>query len=344
MDEEINFEQIEKEMEKFNSYIEKMLTSNKNGNNRVKKFKFLSDEEDEKVVNQIKSLDINKRVKMHRVLEKYKDTYNKYKKERNPDYAYYQYKDKLEFLRRLSDEGRERMIRILNHIFNAIEELGGEIKDDYSLKVRGEKIEIEIKELKDTIPHEITEEEKKALQDYKVYKDVYNYHYPPKIPQFDYVYNGKIKMKFGFKNTIRESSSGELEKQLDEIMTKIYEQSEVARNERLNEEEKARIKQEEEKKAEERRRLIAREQLKVKQLLMYAEDFENACKIRRFINELEKNEYLTEEKTKYINWAREKADWIDPCIERKDELLGIRNHNNCFTFKEERSLRSYEFF
>lgn len=336
MDEDINFEEIEKEMAKFTNYMEKIMASNQNSNNRTKKFKFLSDEEDEKVVKQIRSLDINKRVRTHRVLEKYKEIYNKYKKEKDPKYAYYKYKDQLEFLRKLSDEGRERMIRILNHIFNAIEELGGEINEDYSLKVRGERITIEIEELKDTITHEITEEEKKALHDYKVYKDVYNYHYPPKIPQFDYVYNGKIKIKFGFKNTIRETMSGELEQKLDEIMTKIYEQSEVAKNERLDKEEKERIRLEEERKAEERKRLIAREESKVKQLLMYAEDFENACKIRRFITELDRKENLTDDISKYIEWARKKADWIDPCIERKDELLGKRNHADCYIFKEEK--------
>lgn len=63
-----------------------------------------------------------------------------------------------------------------------------------------------------------------------------------------------------------------------------------------------------------------------------ASDWNKAEKIRRFADYMERkiNEVSDEEKRKklfkWLKWARDKADWIDPLTEKEDELLGKSKH------------------
>ena len=38
-------------------------------------------------------------------------------------------------------------------------------------------------------------------------------------------------------------------------------------------------------------------------------------------------EYITEEDVTWIEWVKQKADWYDPTIKRKDEFFGTREHD-----------------
>jgi len=62
--------------------------------------------------------------------------------------------------------------------------------------------------------------------------------------------------------------------------------------------------------------------------------------LRKYINIFEenaiKNNTLTEEKQNWIEWARKKADWYDPFINAKDELLEDVDKDS-LTFKNQRS-------
>ena len=49
------------------------------------------------------------------------------------------------------------------------------------------------------------------------------------------------------------------------------------------------------------------------------------CKIRRYISAY-KAAHLDEDISEWPEWANAKADWYDPTISRKDELLGKRDH------------------
>lgn len=60
---------------------------------------------------------------------------------------------------------------------------------------------------------------------------------------------------------------------------------------------------------------------KLEQLKQCANDYEQANKIRIFIDEFSKRKNLTEEQKHWIEWARLKADWLDPLVECKDEIL-----------------------
>lgn len=70
---------------------------------------------------------------------------------------------------------------------------------------------------------------------------------------------------------------------------------------------------------------------KDKEIAMFENLFHTATRwhksqyIRNYIKEFEeyttKNNTLSEEQTKWIEWAQEKADWYDPFIEKEVELL-----------------------
>ena len=58
-------------------------------------------------------------------------------------------------------------MKILSAIYFAIEELGGQVNNDFLLYVRDEHVTIEIEELQDKVMHELTKEEAKKLIEYE---------------------------------------------------------------------------------------------------------------------------------------------------------------------------------
>jgi hypothetical protein len=62
-------------------------------------------------------------------------------------------------------------------------------------------------------------------------------------------------------------------------------------------------------------------------LLEKAERWHKADDLRRYIDEVEKRAesagHINEENQRWLEWARQKADWYDPFVEKEDELLPI---------------------
>lgn len=89
-----------------------------------------------------------------------------------------------------------------------------------------------------------------------------------------------------------------------------------------------------ERKWEEQERKRRLEQLRkdeleeVKELTQAVSDWDKARKIREFADDLEmkihkfKDEEQKQRLMKWLEWTRDKADWIDPLVEKEDELLG----------------------
>ncbi|MBP3361933.1 MAG: hypothetical protein J6N52_13835 [Clostridia bacterium] len=57
-----------------------------------------------------------------------------------------------------------------------------------------------------------------------------------------------------------------------------------------------------------------------------ADDYNIACKIRAYVTALESKGELTEKELDWISWAKEKADWYDPTVNRVDRYFGVREH------------------
>ena len=109
-------------------------------------------------------------------------------------------------------------------------------------------------------------------------------------------------------------------------MISLYEASELVRQERLAREEAERKWQEEALKREELRERYNLEVERTNALVHAAEDYEIACKIRSYIRAIENSGIEDEEVKAWIAWAKQKTDWFDPTIARKDEYFGKREH------------------
>lgn len=79
------------------------------------------------------------------------------------------------------------------------------------------------------------------------------------------------------------------------------------------------------KKEEEFKELRRKEIEQFEALYISAERYQKTLYIRNYISKLESIEKeentMTDEKKKWIEWARDKADWYDPFIEKEDDLL-----------------------
>lgn len=88
-------------------------------------------------------------------------------------------------------------------------------------------------------------------------------------------------------------------------------------------------KQQEERKRQERLEQMRKGELaEIRQLEQVASDWKRAEKIRRFADAMERkiievsDETTNKKFNRWLKWARDKADWIDPLTEKEDELLG----------------------
>lgn len=300
----------------------------------IKEFNFLNFlEEDEKknVAEVIYDLSVDKYRKNHKVIIEYKDkTKEERRKEREANYfnPYYNINNYVEkgYFANISQTQKDRCMKILSAIYFAIEELGGQVNNNFLLYVRDENVTIEIEELQDTVIHELTKEEAKKILEYEEFQKRHTYGYKPNIRKYDYVYNGKLKITCGDRKYIRETDKIKLEDKLGDIIIKLYEQSEEIKNERLEREKIARKRREKEERKEKIRNDKNSEVQKIKELINCAEDYKIACEIRNYIDAVSKKELLTDEIKEWIKWANKKANWFDPTIDGEDELLGKREH------------------
>lgn len=144
---------------------------------------------------------------------------------------------------------------------------------------------------------------------------------------FEYIPNGKLIIKIDKSYRCKEFMDGKLplEKQLSLIIASLeiiaikeLEWKEQCRINREEVERKKKIRLEFEKRQDEDLEAF-------RQTLNKAERWHKAVNLRNYINEVESKAIagntLTEETKAWLTWARKKADWYDPFIEMKDELL-----------------------
>lgn len=229
----------------------------------------------------------------------------------------------------ISNETLPRACKILDALFREIESLGGSINDDLTLNVRNEHIKILMSEFQDKVDHVLTKDEAKQLLIYQDEKRHKSWHtYEPKFRKYDYVFNGRMKLAINTYKTYKDSKNQTLESMLGDILIAIYEESENVRIRRLAAEEEARKKEIARKEAEDRREKYNLEIESVKELENEADDYEIACKIRKYVSAMAlANTDQSEDIQNWIKWASEKADWFDPTTKRIDEILGERDHS-----------------
>jgi hypothetical protein len=229
----------------------------------------------------------------------------------------------------VSESAVPRALRILNALFCQIEQLGGSINTDFTLKIRNETVSISFKEYQDQVDHVMTKQEAKELLVYKDANRHHSYASKPQIRKYDYIYNGRLGFQVIRGRHFRDSNKSDLESQLGDILVNIFEVSEIERVERLAREEAERKRLEEARLKEERRNRYNLEVERTIALENEASDYTIACRIRAYAGAVEKNidpDDMTDETRQWIEWAMKKADWYDPTIARNDEIFGEREH------------------
>lgn len=296
---------------------------------------FLEKEERIRVLNTAFSLEVRDGKKLHPQVIKYRESINAWNKQQMElkKNAYYNSRynnnstQQPPFINEVDSSTLTRIYKILDALFTAIEALGGKINSDLSMMIHKDIVHVRFAEGQDKILHELTKQEARELVEYNDRVKQYKWASKPNIRKYDYVYNGRLRIVFSDQKYIRDSDNEKIEDKLGDILIKLYEIAEAERIARERREEIQRQQREEERKREERRRQKNDEILKTRELINQAQDYKIACEIRKYIAAIEEKSDGSEEVLRWIEWAKQKANWFDPTLQYEDDILGKRDHS-----------------
>ena len=226
----------------------------------------------------------------------------------------------------VSEETLPRVCYIIDALIRAMEPLGCTLTDNLDFVVNGETVRIAVSESKDEVKHVLTKEENMQFLKYEDEKRRHSWASKPNIRKYDHPYNGRISLTVNYSKAFRDCKSYVIEDKLGDIMIELYEASDVVRKEREAREEAERKRQEEEQRKEERKNRYNIEVDQTLALINLADDYDIACRIRRYISAVEGSGNPDEETAVWIEWAKAKADWYDPTIAKEDGFFGVREH------------------
>lgn len=226
----------------------------------------------------------------------------------------------------VSEEALPRVLHIFDALIKALEPLECSLTSDLKFVINGETVSVSMTEAKDEIKHIPTKEENVQLLKYEEDKRRYSWASKPKIKKYDYVYNGRITVSVNISKSFRDCKSYVIEDRLGDLMISCYEASEILRQEREAREEAERKRKEVERRKEEHRQRVNEEVDQTLMLENLSEDYDIACKIRRYIAAVEASGSFDPRTMEWIDWAKAKADWYDPTIAREDDFFGKRDH------------------
>jgi hypothetical protein len=296
---------------------------------------FLEEDERKKVLNTASSLIIRDRKKLHPQVIQYRDSIDNWNKQqmelkKNPYYRpRYNNNDTQQpiFMNEVAPSTLTRIYKILDALFTAVEALGGKINSDLSMMIHNDIVRVRFAEAQDKLSHELSKQEAREIVEYNDKVKQNKWASKPNIRKYDYVYNGRLRIVFSDQKYIRDSESEKIEDKLGDILIKLYEISEDERIAREQREEIQRQQREEERKREERRKLKNQEIQMTRELVNQAQDYKIACEIRQYITAVEEKSDGSEEVNKWIEWAKQKANWYDPTLNYEDNILGKRDHS-----------------
>lgn len=227
-----------------------------------------------------------------------------------------------------------RAFHILDALMKALLPYMGDIdyeqpnnsKKTYYFKVNGDRVHFNITEGKDNIIHEVTQEERLQMLRYEESHRKGSYAEKPKVPKYDHPWNGKLKISIADIYIFEDCKSYLLEDRIGDILIALYAASYSSRLKRLDREERERQAREEERKREQIRKNYNDEIERTQALVNKANDYEIACRIRRYIDAVRNNPDAADNNPDWLDWATKKADWYDPSVAGKDDYFGEREH------------------
>lgn len=300
---------------------------------------FLDSVEKKRVLQAASELRIRDKKRLHEQLIKYRKSMTEWKQKEVQNQRGYQRRnrpdDEPAFFNEISPESQQRAFLILDALFCAVEELGGKVNADLSMRVMADTVRIRIAEGQDKVKHELTKQEARALVEYNDRVKRNGWASKPQIRKYDSIYNGKLRIIFDNGEYIRDTGKEKLEDRLGDLFVRLYENSEEARIQRERLEEERRKREEEARRQAEIQKRKEDEVRRTRELLNQAEDYRIACEIRQYIAAVARQKDITPETAAWIEWANRKADWYDPIVAAEDEYLGRREHSKP---KEEKDL------
>ena len=300
---------------------------------------FLDSVEKKRVLQAASELRIRDKKRLHEQLIKYRKSMTEWKQKEVQNQRGYQRRnrpdDEPAFFNEISPESQQRAFLILDALFCAVEELGGKVNADLSMRVMADTVRIRIAEGQDKVKHELTKQEARALVEYNDKVKRNGWASKPQIRKYDSIYNGKLRIIFDNGEYIRDTGKEKLEDRLGDLFVRLYENSEEARIQRERLEEERRKREEEARRQAEIQKRKEDEVRRTRELLNQAEDYKIACEIRQYIAAVARQKDITPETAAWIEWANRKADWYDPIVAAEDEYLGRREHSKP---KEEKDL------
>lgn len=300
---------------------------------------FLDSAEKKRVLQAASELRIRDKKRLHEQLIKYRKSMTEWKQKEAQNQRGYQRRnrpdDEPAFFNEISPESQQRAFLILDALFWAVEELGGKVNADLSMRVMADTVRIRIAEGQDKVKHELTKQEARALVEYNDRVKRNGWASKPQIRKYDSIYNGKLRIIFDNGEYIRDTGKEKLEDRLGDLLMRLYENSEEARIQRERLEEERRKREEEARRQAEIQKRKEDEVRRTRELLNQAEDYKIACEIRQYIAAVARQKDITPETAAWIEWANRKADWYDPIVAAEDEYLGRREHSKP---KEEKDL------
>lgn len=213
----------------------------------------------------------------------------------------------------VSEKTIDRALCIFSSIINALRSRGHNVKaaeNNTYAAINGEEIQINITE------------RKKQDQTSDNLHSIYNRFFCGEL-HFNIMYG------FRDKDIIKDTAHTKLEDKIISIIANLEIRAEKLKEERI-EAEQRRIKREQEER--ERRNFEERkkaEQQEFKSLFSMAERLHKTNILRHYINTYEEfvteNGSMNEEISEKVKWAKEKADWLDPFIAKKDQFLNYKD-------------------
>ena len=239
-------------------------------------------------------------------------------------YKWYSDEHKPKFMDDISSKELPRLYRLLDRIYLIFDQLGEEVKDDFTIIIGGkDEVPFSISEYKDSVKHKITKEEQAELDEYEKDQMINpDLAFKPRIRKYDHPNNGKFKIKidgYPYHAYIRDTNKGKLEDKISQIIIEFYKEYICVRNERLAREEAEQKEKEEKEKKIQRAECINAEKKKVQKLITEARDYKISMQIREYAN--------TVEDSKYRKWILQKASWLDPTVHKEDKILGMRDYS-----------------
>ncbi len=227
--------------------------------------------------------------------------------------------------RTVSEKQLPRFYNILNCLIENIKKLGYTVNKDMTFCIRGEIVSFSLVECQTKNKHDMTPEEKEEFQKHKKAIEKNEWARKPYIPTYDYNFNGNLSFNTLKHSCIRDTEKSRLESRIPDMLSQLIQRSEILHMERLEREEAQRRREEEERQRELLKKAYNNEVDKLSLLIKEANDFEIATKIRDYVYYVQQKDFK-HKKAAWIKWAKEKADWYDPTINKPDSIFGKREH------------------